>query len=105
MSKWDDFQEISRFEEKVNHMTKEDTLEVLVQYRNNLTMRYINDHKEFTDIDAYNATYFDIQTSIARKRLAEIRYKRTHNRIEECKIDVLNEMIEYQRSLLELSNN
>ena len=78
---------------------------MLVQYRNNLTKRYINDRREFTDVDAYNATYFDIQTSIARKRLAEIRYEKTHNRIEECKIEMLNETIEYQRSLLELSNN
>lgn len=105
MSKWEDFQTISRFEDKVNHMTKEDTLEVLVQYRNNLTMRYINERKVFTDVDAYNATYFDIQTSIARKRLAEIRYKKTHDRKEECKIEMLTELIEDQRSLLKLSNN
>lgn len=105
MSKWEDFQTISRFEDKVNRMTKEDTLEVLVRYRNNLTKRYIDDRKVFTDVDAYNATYFDIQTSIARRRLAEIRYEKTHSRKEACTIEMLNELIEDQRSLLKLSNN
>ena len=105
MSKWEDFQAISNFEDKVNHMTKEDTLEVLVRYRNNLTKRYIDERKVFTSVDAYNATYFDIQTTIARKRLAEIRYQKTHSRKEQYLIEMLSELIRDQRSLLKLTNN